>query len=71
MGAGTLGRGGQGVSFTPGGRGAPAPGYNKMTSGPKGAGLGLNPEFDSFNLLVRLVDINRFAKDHNTLLVYD
>ena len=38
MGAGTLGRGGQGVSFTPGGRGAPAPGYNKMTSGPKGAG---------------------------------
>ena len=39
MGTGTLGRGGgQGVSFAPGGRGAPAPGYNKMSSGPKGAG---------------------------------
>jgi len=33
---GTLGRTGQGVSFTPGGR-ANA-GYNKMSSGPKGAG---------------------------------
>ena len=38
MGTGTLGRGGGGVSFAPGGRGAPAAGYNKMTSGPKNAG---------------------------------
>jgi hypothetical protein len=39
MGSGTLGRGGPGVSFTPAGRGAPAAaGYNKMSSGPKGAG---------------------------------
>jgi hypothetical protein len=38
MGTGTLGRGGGGVSFAPGGRGAQAAGYNKMTSGPKNAG---------------------------------
>jgi len=39
MGQGTLGRGGQGVSFAPGGRGAPAAGYNKMASGPKAGSM--------------------------------